>query len=400
MVVKNLISYLIKILLENYMKIGIITILKVNNYGAELQAYALQRVLNLLGYDAEIIDYLFYKNPQHKKTIRSKPNFRFGIKKILVERLYPIYVKIKMFLNSKNENVRKQRFVLFHQKNTQLSKTYKTIDELFEAKMDYDIYMVGSDQVWNPGIYSSLDPYFLKFAPKDRKKIAYASSFGVSEIPSYAFSYYQKALREFDAIGVRESNAVDLVYSLSGKSAQWVLDPTLLLTKDDWNEIAVLPEEVKSVGDGYILLYELTPCPYILQLAYYFNKRLNLPIVRICKNASVEDKDKSIIDITDAGPEEFIGLFAHAKLVITNSFHGTAFSINLERDFYTVTPLRKQNNSRQQSLLKLFQLENRLLVEGVKFPPIEYRHINYIPVMQRLSEERKKSIQFLTDNCK
>lgn len=382
------------------MKIGIITILKVNNYGAELQAYALQRVLNLLGYDTEIIDYLFYKNPQHKKTVRSRPNFHFGIKKILVERLYPIYTKIRMFLNSKNENVREQRFALFHKKNTRLSKTYKTIDELFEAKMDYDIYMVGSDQVWNPGIYSSLDPYFLKFAPKDRKKIAYASSFGVSEIPSYAFSYYQKALREFDAIGVRESNAVDLVYSLSGKSAQWVLDPTLLLTKDDWNEIAVLPEEVKGVCDGYILLYELTPCPYILQLAHYFSKSLNLPIVRICKNASVEDRDRSIINITDAGPNEFIGLFAHAKLVITNSFHGTAFSINLERDFYTVTPLRKQNNSRQQSLLKLFQLESRLLVEGVKFPSVEHRHIDYIPVMQRLSEERKKSIQFLTDNCK
>lgn len=382
------------------MKIGIITILKVNNYGAELQAYALQRVLNLLGYDAEIIDYLFYKNPQHKKTVRSKPNFHFGIKKILVERLYPIYTKIRMFLNSKNENVREQRFALFHKKNTRLSKTYKTIDELFEAKMDYDIYMVGSDQVWNPGIYSSLDPYFLKFAPQNRKKIAYASSFGVSEIPSYACSYYREALKDFDAIGVRENNAVELVRHLSGKSAQWVLDPTLLLTKDNWNEIAVLPEEVKGVCDGYILLYELTPCPYILQLAHYFSKSLNLPIVRICKNASVEDRDRSIINITDAGPNEFIGLFAHAKLVITNSFHGTAFSINLERDFYTVTPLRKQNNSRQQSLLKLFQLESRLLVEGVKFPPVEHRHIDYIPVMQRLSEERKKSIQFLTDNCK
>lgn len=400
MVVKNLISFLIKILLENYMKIGIITILKVNNYGAELQAYALQRVLNLLGYDAEIIDYLFYKNPQHKKTVRSRPNFHFGIKKILVERLYPIYTKIRMFLNSKNENVREQRFALFHKKNTRLSKTYKTIDELFEAKMDYDIYMVGSDQVWNPGIYSSLDPYFLKFAPQNRKKIAYASSFGVSEIPSYACSYYREALKDFDAIGVRENNAVELVRHLSGKSAQWVLDPTLLLTKDNWNEIAVLPEEVKGVCDGYILLYELTPCPYILQLAHYFSKSLNLPIVRICKNASVEDRDRSIINITDAGPNEFIGLFAHAKLVITNSFHGTAFSINLERDFYTVTPLRKQNNSRQQSLLKLFQLESRLLVEGVKFPPVEHRHIDYIPVMQRLSEERKKSIRFLTDNCK
>lgn len=382
------------------MKIGIITILKVNNFGAELQAYALQRILNLLGYDAEIIDYLFYKNPQHIKTVRSKPNFHFGIKKILAEKVYPLYMWGKTLLDPKDKKIRAQRFALFHQVHTKLSKTYRTIDELFSAKLDYDVYMVGSDQVWNPGIYSSLDPYFLKFAPKGKKRLAYASSFGVSEIPSYAYTYYHDSLKAFDVIGVREANAVDLVKNLCGKKAQWVLDPTLLLTKKDWNDIAVVPEAVKNFQNGYILLYELTPCPYILRLAYHLNKTLSLPIVRVCKSASIEDKDKMILNITDAGPAEFVGLFSNAQLVITNSFHGTAFSINLERNFYTVAPLRKQNNSRQQSLLRLFGLENRLLMEGEQFRSVNDVSIDYDPVRKLLSEERNKSIQFLTDNCR
>ncbi len=381
------------------MKIGIITILKVNNYGAELQAYALQRVLNMLGYDAEIIDYLFYKNPLHIKTVRSRPNFHFGIKKMLAEKVYPLYMKSRAFLHPKNEKTRAQRFALFHQTHTKLSKSYRTIDELFSAKMDYDIYMVGSDQVWNPGIYSSLDPYFLKFAPEGKTRLAYASSFGVSEIPSYAYAYYHDSLNAFDAIGVREANAVDLVRDLCGKKAQWVLDPTLLLTKKDWNDIAVAPEAIKNFQNGYILLYELTPCPYILRLAYHLNKTLSLPIVRVCKSASIEDKDKTILNITDAGPAEFVGLFSNAQLVITNSFHGAAFSINLERNFYTVAPLRKQNNSRQQSLLRLFQLESRLLVEDGQFPVAKDISINYEPIRERLNNERHKSIQFLTDNC-
>ena len=369
-------------------KVGIITMHKVINYGSALQAYALQRVIEKLGYDCEIIDYI-YPNAYHLSQYAKIPFWKSWIL-FVIQLLYGFPQKKRIRL-----------FEAFYSRFLKLSPTcYQSREQLQNNPPHYDIYVTGSDQVWNPGIYSSLDPYFLKFAPEGKKKLAYASSFGVSKIPSYADTYYHDSLKNFDAIGVRESNAVDLVYSLSGKSAQWVLDPTLLLTKDNWNEIAILPEEVKSVGDRYILLYELTPCPYILQLAYYFNKRLNSPIVRICKNASVEDKDKSIINITDAGPCEFVGLFAHAKLVITNSFHGTAFSINLERDFYTVTPLRKQNNSRQQSLLKLFHLENRLLVEGVKFPLMENMHIDYMPVLQRLSEERKKSIQFLTDNCK
>lgn len=245
-----------------------------------------------------------------------------------------------------------------------------------------------------------MDPYFLKFAPADKKCLAYASSFGVSTIPPYAKAYYSEALKRFDAIGVREDAGVRLVKDLSGKIACWVLDPTLLLSKEEWLKVATFPCEIPQLEKGYILVYELTPCPYILQLARHVNEMLHVPVVRICKNASREDKDKSILNIVDAGPSEFVGLFAHAKFVITNSFHGTAFAINLERDFYTVTPLRKQNNSRQQSLLKLFHLEGRLIVEGDRFPSNNKLHIAYTDVRNILERERRNSIQFLMENCK
>lgn len=373
-------------------KVGIITILKTNNYGAELQAYATQAVLNKIGYDAEIIDYLFYKNPEHIKTKASKPSFNHGLKKRLAEILYPLIAKFKIGSNNNNSKNRDKRFKNFHVDNTAMSPTYRSMDELYASKKEYDVYMVGSDQVWNPGIYSSLLPYMLTFAPKGKKRVAYASSFGVSSIPQEFQWLYKEYLPQFSSIGVREKNAVDMVRELSGKEATWVLDPTLLLNKEDWMKVAK-----QSYGEkrNYILLYELTPCPYILELAKNFREKNGMEIIRICKNASIEDNDSTILNIIDAGPAEFIDLFANAGMVITNSFHGTVFSINFGKDFYTVTPLRKQNNSRQQSILGLFSLNDRLLLEGTDINLISRTPIDYNTVNCTLEQEREKSINYL-----
>ena len=183
-----------------------------------------------------------------------------------------------------------------------------------------------------------------------------------------------------------------MVRELSGKEATWVLDPTLLLNKEDWMKVAK-----QSYGEkrNYILLYELTPCPYILELAKYFREKKGMEIIRICKNASIEDNDSTILNIIDAGPAEFIDLFANAGMVITNSFHGTVFSINFGKDFYTVTPLRKQNNSRQQSILGLFSLNDRLLLEGTDINLISRTPIDYNTVNCTLEQEREKSINYL-----
>lgn len=374
------------------MRIGIITILKVNNYGAELQAYATQAVLKRMGHNAEIIDYLFYKNPGFVKTSCSAPLFSFPLKKRLAETFYPILSKLKNLPNAKALQQREKRFEEFHRKYTSMSQTYKTIEELYDAKMKYDVYMTGSDQVWNPGVYTSLRPYFLDFAPKGCRRISYAASFGVSDIPVYVKDIYTEYLQRFDAIGVREKNAVGMVKRLTGREAQWVLDPTLLLDKKEWMQVAL---SVDTGSEPYILLYELTPCPYMRKLAEHISSVCKWKIIRICKNAYKEDNHSAILNIVDAGPSEFVYFFSKAQLVITNSFHGTAFSINFQRSFYTVLPLRKQNNSRQRSLLEQFGLTGRLLVEGDSFPEESGLVMDYTSVNNILRKERDKSIQFL-----
>lgn len=375
-------------------KVGIITILKTNNYGAELQAYATQAILNKLGFKSEIIDYLFYKNQHHKRTRKSLPVFKFGLKKRFAEWAYPLVMSLNALGSRKQSGIRAYRFDKFHKENTALSTVYRSMDELYAAKLDYDVYMVGSDQVWNPGVYSSLLPYMLTFAPEEKKRIAYASSFGVSQIDKSQEWFYKKYLPQFSAIGVREKNAVALVDKISGCKATWVLDPTLLLTKEDWLKVA---KHSYDIPKDYILLYELTPCPYILELAKYFKEKNGMDIVRICKNASVEDRDGDILNIIDAGPAEFIDLFVNAGMVITNSFHGTAFSINFGKDFCTIAPARKHNNSRQKSILELFGLEERLISENTPFEALSIKEINYPNVKKRLDEEREKSLCFLTN---
>ena len=371
-------------------RIGIITILKVNNYGAELQAFATQKILQMMGYDAEIIDYLFYKNPRHKRTPLSAPTAKMSMRKHLKERLYPIVANWKALKFRNAQSKRDEKFEQFHRDNTKQSECYRTLDELKAAKLDYDVIMSGSDQVWNPGIYSSLDPYLLRFGTREMKRIAYASSFGVSNVPDDVVEYYRESLSDYSAIGVREDKAVDLVKRLSGKNARQVLDPTLLLNREQWMQVA---KPVQLPYKKYILIYELANVPYIKQLALHISKETGLPIVRICKNASVEDVEPEITNIIDAGPAEFLSLFDRAEYVVTNSFHGTAFSINFGRNFYTVIPNGKDNNSRQRSILKLMGCEERLVKEGSSFPKIIPAETDKIG--NRLDAERINSLNFL-----
>lgn len=381
-------------MIKNEMKkVGIITIVRVNNYGAELQAYATQEALRKQGYDAEIIDYLFYKNKGHKRTKASRPTFKMPFKKHLAEWLYPKRARMKALLQrNKLMEVRAEKFEKFHQTNTHFSQTYHSYDELLHAHLQYDAYIVGSDQVWNPGVYSSLDPYFLKFAPKCKRKLSYASSIGLSELPAHTHPYYHEALNGLDAISVREEQAVDLVKQVSGKDAQWVLDPTLLLNAEEWKKVAILPQ---GIPEKYILLYELTPCPYLKTLAKHIAEIKGCKVVRITKDANRVEPDDEVINVMDAGPAEFLGLFRNAEFVVTNSFHGTAFSINFNRPFYVVTPARKQNNSRQQSILRLFGLTERLLLEDGPLPTENQFKLDYVNVNVRLEQERMKSLNYL-----
>ena len=215
------------------MKIGVITIEQVNNYGAELQATATVKVLQGMGYEAEIIDYCYYKNWNFKDTKISAPfvsmsakgRLMYWVKYRLVNRI--VAKVLPMLYPTVRRRIR--RFDDFHKINTRMSKRYLSMPDLYHAKMNYDVYVVGSDQVWNPSASSSIEPYFLTFAPKEAKKISYASSFGVSNIPASLYEKYKKLLSNIDSLSVREQTGVCLVKALTGRDATCVLDPTLLL---------------------------------------------------------------------------------------------------------------------------------------------------------------------------
>lgn len=372
-------------------KIGIITIVKVNNYGAELQAYALQKKLNLLGYDAEIIDYLFYKNKAHIKEKISRPFYPYPIKKKIKEFLEPWYHKIRCLPYWRNKRKREKAFDLFHKKHTRFSSIcYRSYSQLYQNPPIYDVYCVGSDQVWNPGCYTNLNPYFVSFAPRGKKRISYASSFGVKVLPQHAQEKYKDLLLQMDAISVREDAGVDIVNEISGRDAVKVADPTLLLTTDDWLEIANYD---KVLTDKYILLYVLKDSDYIKQKALEIGREQGLKVVRICKEAYKQDKKTDgIIDILDAAPDDFLGLFSKAEIVLTNSFHGTVFSIMFRKEFYTILNAENNNNTRQINLLETVGFEDRIVYEG-SF--VKRNKIDYIDCHNRMNLLIKKSEDYL-----
>ncbi|RVT99757.1 polysaccharide pyruvyl transferase family protein [Mucilaginibacter limnophilus] len=374
-------------------KIGIITILNVNNYGAELQAFALHHKLKLLGYENEVINYLYYKNPEHRSEIKSLPLFKRSVYSKLKEFALKWLDRYSALSNPRIAKVRKRRFSDFHSKYTCMSQTYRSYSELYNAKHPYDIFIVGSDQVWNPNNHTSIEPYYLTFAPKNAKKISYASSFGVGSIDKAYHETYATLLNNLDFISTRESDGVKIIKDISGKDAVHVLDPTLLLSRQEWTEVL----EPFESSEPYILLFVFKDSPYVKELALHLKRQTGFKIIRVCKNEMRVEPDSEILNIRDMGPREFLGLYQNAAIVITTSFHGTIFSLIFEKPFYTITPGSKNNNSRQQSLLSMVGLNDRLIEEGRPFVELPDLVIDYVNVKKILEQKRTASLAYLEE---
>lgn len=376
------------------MKIGVITIEKVNNYGAELQATATIKVLQGMGYETEIIDYCYYKNWNFKDTRISAPfvsmsvkgRLMYWVKYRLVNR---IVAKILPLLYPTVKR-RIQRFEDFHKINTRMSKRYLSMPELYQTKMDYDVYVVGSDQVWNPSASSSIEPYFLTFAPKEAKRISYASSFGVSNIPASLYEKYKRLLSNIDYLSVREQTGVCLVKTLTGRDATCVLDPTLLLNKKQWGNIMLAYPHMPS---RYILVYQLLPSETLPSLAKSIAEEMKCPIYYLAKRAYAVNAPNGMRVIKDAGPAEFLWLIKNASCVVTNSFHGTAFSVNFCTPFYTVLNSKRGSNARITSLLNSVNLMGRIVYEGDKLPFFSFYDADY--VQKHIEMLRKDSTSYL-----
>lgn len=359
-------------------RIGIITIQKCNNYGADLQAYALGAKLRSMGYDAENIDYLFYKHPRHLGGLEERPVLPVSIANKIKELMFPIVMRLKSLRN--HGAGRDRRFDAWFSANVKVGREYRSVQSLYDDPPNYDVYMVGSDQVWNPRLYSNIKPYFLDFVPQGAKCVSYASSFGVSELSGPVFYKYKQWLKKFSHIGLREKKGAEIVDAMAlNAEVAHVLDPTLLLTANDWEMVAIRPKDAPV--DKYLLLYDLIASQETVDLARGWAAQEGWQVVRIGDGAY--------------GPGEFAWLFAHAQSVVTNSFHGTAFAVLNHKPFYSIVPKGMTNAIRIESLLNTLSLQHRL-VHAANVAEISLNgELGWCSVDERLNGARDKSVRFL-----
>ena len=389
------------------MRIGIVTFVKADNYGAEFQAYALQQKLNTMGYDAEVLDL----EKEKGVMASSKRNIIMSLKKrIAYYGLIKGTIKFVQTLidaleakKAKQKNIEQaiakhKIFERFFYEKIKHSKDYIQLDELSSKELPYDVYIAGSDQIWNYMQTKRLDVFFLMFANRFKaKKISYAASFSVPSIPYDLKEQYKAYLENLDSISVREDNAVTLVKELSGKNAVQVLDPTLLLTREEWIKNLALKDCFNN-SKKIVLIYTLSGSRYIYTLAKKIAKKLNADVVNIKSGYKRVKEDSGIIHVTDAGPQEFITLFSKAVYVITDSFHGTAFSINFNIPFTSLLNPVSNINSRVLSILELCGLQDRLIYDdGSRSEPKDLS-VSFETANKAISDARKLSLSYIEDS--
>ena len=334
-------------------KCGIATITSDQNYGNCLQNYALQQAVRRCGLEPETIMYNAVISPGESagnavtKKLgewRSAGDAVYDLRRILRKRLNSrLYTKL--------EQVRKDRFAAFTKKYIRTSESvYGASDDLSVLDAEYDVFLAGSDQIWNP-FYEGSDPfYFLSFAQK-RKRLTYASSFGVTDIPPPQRPYYAARLGELGEVSVREERGRELVEELTGKSARVMPDPTMLLTRDEW--LAVSKKAAARPGGKYLLAYFLGKDVYpIRRHVLKYADSLRLPVVTL--------NNKRDSRWYASGPAEFLDLFDNATVICTDSYHGCVFSLIFNRPFIVFDRLgpdkERSMNSRIDTLAKDFNI--------------------------------------------
>lgn len=358
------------------MKVGIISYHRVINYGALLQVYALQEKIKELGAECEIIDY-------RNKILEDKH------KKMKFSECKSIKDYIRYFMLGKCHNKKFNKFRNFSEKYLNTSETCYTKEDLKILFEKYTKVITGSDQVWNHNINGLDDAYYLDFLSDKKKKNSFSASFGYKILPDDYKETYKNLLKDYNMLSVREKHGADIIEDLLRYRPSVVLDPTMLKIKEEWFDFA---NEYKN-KDKYILIYGFSGKNYMMDLAKNIAKKTGYQIVIIQNNylPSFNIKYEKT-----AGPKDFLGIFKNAEYILTNSFHGTAFSINLNKEFFTeLLPESTKVNSRLEHVLNLFNLEDRKITGSN--PDIIENKINYTEVNKKLNNERMKSVQFLKE---
>lgn len=369
------------------MKVGIVTFYhKSCNYGGTLQAYALSKAVNKNSDSQQI---LYNRSIQQitSKTNNIKNIARYFLSKILRR-------KRNVALKNRQLVFESFREIIPHSEmEYDIQNVYKSLD-------NYGVFITGSDQVWNVEYYDEV--YRLEFVPSTKYKFSYAAGVSSGELTEEQKSIFKKTLSTFDAVSVREESAVNTLQSLTDKKVEWVLDPTLLLSREDWDNIC----SEKRINEKYVFCYFLGKLSLSNKKIIEFAHSKGLKVVSMPYLAWTSKRDSDFGDykIYDATPTDFISLIKHAEYIFTDSFHAAVFSHIYHKNFFVFNRAGlKSMNDRIYSLTSLFDTQDRFCdtKEKISLKYIEgLPSIDYDKPFPKFEAMKEKSINFLNDNLK
>lgn len=360
-------------------KIGIATWHYNPNYGGLLQAYALQETIKKMGYKPEFINYRHDLNTFKKRLYRRSKDFYM------------------MLLRPEIYNGRKKKMTFVNSKLNVGRVYYSYVKLKNDANNIYSAGICGSDQIWSNN--NGVNPfYYLDFLDEDRR-ISYAPSIGYNSIPNEIQEQFKEYVNRIKYLSIREEKGAEIIKSITGRNAKVVLDPSLLLNKVEWlNEI----DNKKRVSprNQYILLYILGDNKEQVNYAKQLSRNTGYKLIALeTKYGKIKD-----LEIVNGDPFDFVELVNNASYVLTDSFHGVAFSINLEKQFVVFKRFKddetKSQNSRIYNILSKTNLENRLISTDAPISFLEKNIIDYKKVNPLLEAERQLSLNFLTKSIK
>lgn len=385
------------------MKIGILTLHSQINYGGLLQAYALQTLLAKKGFNVEFVDYWFSRN--NVALTGGIIDQDFGS----IKRIVRFFKNLIQNGYVYSEIVRRKRTQSFLRHYLHCSQqTYKTYLELSKLT-GYDAVIVGSDQVWNYQWFGVPNPFLLGAVKEDQKRVSYAASFGFKNLPDDRVTEYRQALNKFSFLSVREQEGQHIIARLIHKQSEWVLDPTLLLSAAEWNELCDREEAEK---DAYIVCYWLGDLRLIIKLLMSLLKHKNMRAELFIDTAVLNKSFGSVRSVVahlflkfhtriscrfDAGPLEFVNAVSCCKGVVSDSFHMLMFACIFRKPFKIIV---NSSKSRQGMSARLLNFVNKYdLNSGVALDPpresLELFKPDYDAVWDKLAIDVRSSVAYL-----
>ena len=346
--------------------IGILTFHRASNYGAVLQAYALQKVISDMGRDAVIVDY-------RCRTVE-EGHRPWGLFK---RHKFPV-VLLRCLVALKKDRI----FGAFRSGRLRLS-VRMSAEELEKRKEEYALFVTGSDQVWND-TFSGLDPVYMLTFADEKQRYSYACSLGFDSFPEGTEQIYRERLRGMQCISLRENKAVDLIRQL-GYESRVDLDPTLLLDRSKWEELM----KASDYPEPYILVYTVNEDVHLLEAARRLSAETGVKILYLNNQYK---KNRDITRIRYSTPEEYVGWFAGAEYVFTNSFHGTAFAVIFRKKLKVELETAKKFNVRSRDLLMSCGLQQCVLANNEEDTVFD---IDWARTERSLDVMRRRSMDYL-----